>query len=96
MMETKEIIWGLVALIGYGIAIFQTLSIKKLQKQLVEATFQKIVPIKADIQKLETENKINIEHIKSKKAELTILEKEMKQTKNEEMTLDEALKILEI
>jgi len=96
MMETKEIIWGLVALLGYGIAIAQSLRIKSLQRQLLEATFQKIVPIKQDIEKLEKENKVNLEHIKSKKAELTVLEKEMKQTENNEMTLDDALKILEL
>ena len=95
-METKEIIWGLVALLGYGIAIAQSLRIKSLQRQLLEATFQKIVPIKQDIEKLEKENKVNLEHIKSKKAELTVLENEMKQTENKEMTLNDALKILEL
>lgn len=96
MMETKEIIWGLVALMGYAVAIAQTLRIKNLQKKLLEATFQKLVSIKQDIEQLKKENKVNLEHIKSKKAELTVLEKEMKQTENNEMTLDDALKILEL
>lgn len=95
-MESKEIIWGLVALLGYGIAIVQSLRINKLQHQLLQATFQKIVPIRQDIQKLEKDNKVNLEHIKLKKAELTILEKELKETEGKEMTLDEALKVLEI
>ena len=94
MMESKEIIWGLVALVGYAIAIFQTLSIKKLQKKLVEAEFQKVVPIRDDIKKIEQENKIRLQHLKDKKEEIAILEKEIKQTENKEMTLEEAIKIL--
>lgn len=95
-MDAKEIIWGLVALLGYGIAIAQSLRIKSLQRELLQATFQKIVPIKQDIEKLEKENKVNLQHIKLKKAELTVLEHELKQTENKEMTLNDALKILEI
>lgn len=93
-MESKEIIWGLVALVGYAIAIVQTLSIKKLQKQLVEAEFQKVVPIRQDIKKIEQENKIRLQHLKDKREEIAILEKEIKQTENKEMTIEEAIKIL--
>lgn len=94
MMETKEIIWGLVALVGYAIAIIQTLSNKRLQKKLVEAEFQKVVPIREDIKKIEEENKIRLQHLQDKKVEISILEKELKKTETKEMTLEEALQIL--
>ena len=93
-METKEIIWGLVALVGYAIAIIQTLSNKRLQKKLVEAEFQKVVPIREDIKKIEEENKIRLQHLQDKKVEISILEKELKKTETKEMTLEEALQIL--
>jgi len=93
-MESKEVIWGLVALVGYAIAIAQTLSIKRLQKKLVEAEFKKVVPIREDIKKLEEENKIRLQHLQDKKAEITLLEKELKKTETKEMSLEDALKIL--
>lgn len=93
-MESKEIIWGLVALVGYAIAIVQTLMNNKLKRKLVEAEFQKVVPIREDIKKIEQENKIRLQHLKDKKEEIAILEKEIKQTENKEMTLEEAIKIL--
>jgi UDP-N-acetylmuramyl pentapeptide synthase len=95
-MESKEIIWGLVALVGYAIAIVQTITNKRLQRKLVEAEFQKVVPIRENIKKLEQENKIRIHHLKDKKAELDKLEKEIKKTDDKEMTLEDALKILEL
>ncbi len=96
MMDSKEIIWGIVALLGYAITIAQTLKVRQLQKKLIEAEFQKVVPIREDIKKLEEENKIRIQHLKDKKAELEHLEKEIKKTETKEMSLEEALKILEI
>jgi len=96
MMESKEIIWGIVALLGYAITIVQTLKVRQLQKKLIEAEFQKVVPIREDIKKLEEENKIRLQHLKDKKSEIDRLEKELKKTDNKEMTLEEALKILEI
>jgi hypothetical protein len=96
MMDSKEIIWGIVALLGYAITIAQTLKVRQLQKKLIEAEFQKVVPIREDIKKLEEENKIRIQHLKDKKAELERLEKEIKKTEAKEMSLEEALKILEI
>lgn len=94
MMESKEIIWGLVALTGYAIAIAQTLTNKRLQKKLVEAEFQKLVPLREDIKKIEEENKIRLQHLKDKKSEITLLEKELNKTEKKEITLEEALKIL--
>lgn len=96
MMDSKEIIWGIVALLGYAITIAQTLKVRQLQRKLIEAEFQKVVPIREDIKKLEEENKIRIQHLKDKKAELERLEKEIKKTETKEMSLEEALKILEI
>jgi hypothetical protein len=95
-MESKEFIWGLVALVGYAIAIAQTLANKRLQRKLVEAEFQKVVPIREDIKKLEQENKIRIQHLKDKKSELDKLEKEIKKTDAKEITLEDAIKILEL
>jgi hypothetical protein len=94
MMESKEIIWGLVALVGYAIAITQTIMNKRLQRKLVEAEFQKLVPLREDIKKIEEENKIRLQHLKDKKVEIDRLEKEIKKTETKEMTLEEALKIL--
>lgn len=93
-MESKEIIWGLVALVGYAIAIVQTLMNNKLKRKLVEAEFQKVVPIREDIKKIEEENKIRLQHLKDKKDEIALLEKEIKKTETKEITLEEALKIL--
>ena len=95
-MESKEIIWGLVALTGYAIAIAQTIMNKRLQKKLVEAEFQKLVPLREDIKKIEEENKIRIQHLKDKKSEITLLEKELNKTEKKEISLEEALKILEL
>lgn len=93
-MESKEIIWGLVALVGYAIAIAQTISIKRLQKRLIEAEFQKVVPIREDIEKIKEENVIRLQHLKDKKDEITKLEKQIKHIERKELTLEEALKIL--
>lgn len=93
-MESKEIIWGLVALVGYAIAIAQTIMNNKLKRKLVEAEFQKVVPIREDIKKIEEENKIRLQHLKDKKDEIALLEKELKKTETKEMSLEDALKIL--
>lgn len=93
-MESKEIIWGIVVLLGYTIAILQAISIKRLQRKLIEAEFKKIVPIHEDIKVLEEENKIKLHHLQAKKTEINKLERELKQTETLEFTLEEALQIL--
>lgn len=93
-MDSKEIIWGLVALTGYAIAIAQTLMNKRLKAKLVEAEFQKVVPVREDIEKIKEENVIRLQHLKDKKEEITKLEKQIKHIERKEITLEEALKIL--
>lgn len=93
-MDSKEIIWGLVALTGYAIAIAQTLMNNRLKAKLVEAEFQKVVPVREDIEKIKEENVIRLHHLKDKKEEITKLEKQIKHIERKEISLEEALKIL--
>ena len=69
-MDSKEIIWGLVALTGYAIAIAQTLMNKRLKSKLVEPEFQKVLPLREDIEKIKEENVIRLHHLKDKKEEI--------------------------
>lgn len=84
-----------VLVITLSLLLYQTFKVTQLQKQYILAEEERVSVVTGNIKELEAEQQITLEYIQQKRKEFDRLEKELKKSSKESISINDAIKILE-
>jgi hypothetical protein len=98
-MKKSSIFWLvivlLIALGGYALAYFQFRKSNALAEQLIKEDKRQIGLVESDIEAIREEKKLTLDELKKSKDRIDALITEFEQKDTTEMSVDDALKIIE-
>lgn len=82
------------AIAGYGLFAWETYNFRNYQREVLEGELAKLLPIREEVDSLTRAKQITLQDIQETQTILEKLKSKLNNTESDEMTLEEALKLL--